>query len=82
MSYLSFTYLFASVLVRVFSQNYHGVAWYEDTSTTHNCLCSLNGANGLNVYYMNSTQNHVEISPVTINSTFNCSNSKCIDCNC
>jgi hypothetical protein len=83
MSYLSFTflYVFASILVRVFSQNYYGVAWYEDTSTTQNCLCSLNGTNGANVYYMNNTQNHVGIKPVFSNSTFNCSNSKCINCN-
>src|SRR3569833_1648214 len=81
MSYLSFTYVFASVLVRVFSQNYHGVAWYEDISTIQNCLCSSNGTNGSHVYYMNSKQNHVEILPVASFSTFNCSNSKCIDCN-
>src|SRR3569833_250976 len=80
MSLLSFTFVFASVFVSVFSQNYHGVAWYEDISTIQNCLCSSNGTNGSHVYYMNSKQNHVDILPVTSNSTFNCSNSKCIDC--
>jgi hypothetical protein len=84
MSYFSYKclYVFTSLFVRVFLQNYQGVSWNEDTSTIQNCSCAWNDAQGpiKNVYFMNRTQTFVDISTFTLNGTNNYSNSNCICC--
>jgi hypothetical protein len=72
MSYFSYTclYVFASVFVGVFSQNYYGVSKYEDTPTIQNCSCPSNEL------YLNAKNSSLVLPAMDLA----CLNIPCIDC--